>query len=231
MNNKTLKKIATPIFILITAILWITVTFIYGNKFIAYSCVLTCFLFSLLFFKSEKLVLVQVVALLFTCGADVFLILLEGELKTLAMVIFLCAQVCYAIKTLLFANSKRERLIQIILRVSLSIVGGTAVLVVLKAQAQALFVISVIYYVNLILSAVFSFIHFNEGTNQKLTAIGLTLFALCDVTIGFDFLIDIFSLSSKSFLYKLTHLPFSLVHLFYYPSQTLLSLSVLTKSK
>jgi hypothetical protein len=232
MNNREkAKNIIAPSFVFVMTALWIIIVFISSNRYIAYAGVVACFAFSLLFINRTNLVLVQVLAFAFTVIADFFLILLEGEHKTIAMLSFLIAQGFYALKTLLYAKSKREKRVQLILRLALSIVGGALVFIVLKSQAQALFVISVVYYVNLILSVIFSYMHFKGGKNQKLTAIGLSLFSLCDITIGFDFLIDIFSLGASSLIYKIVSLPINLVHFFYYPSQTLLAVSVLTKNK
>ncbi|MBQ3234773.1 MAG: hypothetical protein IJA97_01270 [Clostridia bacterium] len=230
IKSEKVKNAVALSFTLIMAVLWVIIVFVSGNKYLTYASVLTCAIFALINFSKEKSVVFQILAFAFTLVADFFLMILEGSYKTVAMSTFLIAQIFYALKILLYARSKAEKRLQIVLRGTLSVIGGLAVFIVLRENTEALFVISVIYYINLILSAVFAYIHFDKGCEQKLTAIGLTLFALCDITIGFDFLIDIFSLGKTSVLYKINHLKISLVHVFYYPSQTLLSLSVL-KSK
>lgn len=233
-NFWTAKNVSLVVFILIQFSIWLKLIFDYGEwgTYLSYGTVVFCFVYSLFFLGKQKDSIFQSGAFFFTCIADYFLILLGGQNKTLAMCAFLCAQIFYACRVYLLAKSEKEKRLQILLRVSLGVVGAVATFVVLKEKTEALFVISVVYYVQLLLSMVFSFLHFKDGLSAKLLAIGLLSFALCDISIGFDFLIGIFSLGEESILYFIVHkMPVSMVTLFYPPSQTLLCASAKVSNK
>ena len=188
---------------------------------VSYGIIISCFVTSLIFVKKETQALLQCGALFFTCIADYFLILI-GKHRLIAMCFFLTVQLFYAARTLFLTKSRKERLVNVILRLGASAFGAALVFMVLGEKAEALFVISLIYYVNLLISVVFAFLHFKEN---NLLAIGLLLFSLCDLTIGLNELIDIFSLTSDHIVYKIVHVPIALESVFYHPSQILLSVS------
>ena len=242
------KAIAfTTLFAIIEAALWITAPAVGvpSDKYFLFSSVALAFIFAAALFidtarknlssPSFKPTLshalgcgraMQFTALLFTLFADYLLILKDGERKTLAMVFFLIAQMAYAMKTLRFATSEKERRLHTVSRLSLSFIGAVVTLLVLGKDCEALFVISVVYYINLIISMVVAFIHSRSG-EALITGIGLLLFALCDISIGFYFLIDIFSLGTGDFIYDfITSVP-SFVYIFYPPSQAVLTISAL----
>lgn len=219
------KKILFIAFLVAQCIIWIVLLFANLSWYteLSYATVVFCFVFSLLFLKKGKDGVFQSIAFFFTCIADYFLVLLGGENKTLAMCAFLCAQIAYACRVYLLSKNDKEKRLQILFRVIFGVIGASAVFIVLREKTEALFVISVVYYVQLLLSMIFSFLHFKDGLSVKLLAIGLLSFALCDISIGFDFLIDIFSLGEESILYYIVYkMPVSMVALFYPPSQTLL---------
>lgn len=241
------EYIITSVFIAAELAIWIILLggFSGTHKYFAYGGVLLCLLFSSVLASvppyekrlteapikfMERGRVLQLGAFIFTALADLFLILLEGRNKTLAMVFFLTAQIFYALRVLRFFESKRARRAVVYIRIALSLVGAAAVFAVLGAKTEALFVISVVYYVNLVFSLILSVIC-HSSTEAKITAIGLLSFALCDISIGFDFLIDIFSLTEGNFIYDLMHSPIHFVDLFYPPSQTLLAVSVLKEHK
>jgi hypothetical protein len=142
------------------------------------------------------------------------------------MVFFLIAQAAYAMKTLRFATSEREKRLHAVLRLSFSIIGAAATLLILGKDCEALFVISVVYYANLLISMVISFVH-SRSKEALITGIGLLLFALCDISIGFDFLIDIFSLGEGDLIFDFMEKSPSFVYIFYPPSQAVLAISAL----
>jgi len=197
-----------------------------GRHYLFYAFILLCFVTSLVFLEKDRDRILQSIALFFTACADFFLILLQGEYKTLAMVFFLCAQVAYVLRTLGFAEGKKEKIVNLSVRAGLSVAIAVVTACLLWQDAQLpLYLISVVYYANLLVSIFFSFLHIKEGKPILLTAIGLLLFACCDVSIGFDFMIDIFALSKGNFIYDLMHSGVSFVAIFYPPSQALLAVS------
>ena len=96
--------------------------------------------------------------------------------------------------------------------------------IVLGDGADALSMISMFYYANLVLNAIFAYIRFK---NSPMLAIGLTLFILCDTVIGLSSLKHYFPIDKSSLFYKILHPGFDLGWAFYLPSQALLSASLL----
>lgn len=221
------SRFAFYFFILAQGAIWGVLLFadIGWHKYLAYANVALCFAYSFAFLRKENHTILQCGAFACTCVADFFLILLEGAYKTTAMFFFLGAQLLYAVRVFLLCEGQKEKSLQIWLRIAASAASLICLLAVLKEDAQLLFAVSLVYYVNLVISLIFAFIHWKQGISVRLLAVGLLCFACCDLSIGFDFLIDIFSLGESSFLYFITHLPISFVTLFYPPSQTLLCLS------
>lgn len=227
MLQKTGRRLLFPFFIvqfclwLIQVFKWITPT-----RYFSYAAIILCFLYALLLWKNEAHTLLQIGACFFTLYADYFLILLQARQQTLAMSAFLIAQLFYACRVFLLASSKQEKICQLLLRAVLSAGIVLAAVVVLQESVNALIVLSVVYYVQLLCSVAFAFLHFKENIHVKLLAIGLLCFALCDLSIGLEFLTELFHLQAGNFIYELSRAPISFVSLFYPPSQTLLCVSV-----
>ena len=98
-------------------------------------------------------------------------------------------------------------------------------IIVLKEKTDALSLISLFYYANLIMNIVFAFMQTKKST---IFAIGLLLFAMCDFFIGLSVMADSYlQLSAENLLYKLNDLDFNFAWLFYVPSQACIALSLL----
>ena len=95
---------------------------------------------------------------------------------------------------------------------------------VLQASTDALALVSMVYYVNLILNLLFSFLQFRK---QPLLSVGFLLFLLCDTVIGLNMLDAYLPISRESLLYAVIDPGFNLAWAFYLPSQTLLAISLL----
>ncbi len=225
--QKTGKRLFFPFFIVLFC-LWVIQVFelITPTRYFSYTAVLLCFLYVLTLWKNETHTLLQIAASFFTLHADYFLILLQAQQQTLAMVLFVIVQGFYAYRTLLLAETKKEKVCNLTLRAAGSALGILATVLVLGKAVNATYILSVVYYIQLLLSVVFSFLHFRKDIHARLLAIGLLCFALCDLSIGFEVLTDIFALQSGNLIYELSHAPISFVSLFYPPSQTLLCISV-----
>ena len=194
---------------------------------IYYGIIVASFLTSLVFLKKDARALLQLGALLFTCLADYCLIMEYGT-KLGGMWFFFIVQLFYAARTLLLAKGKKERILNLSIRVIFSALIVFIAYMVLGERLETLFVLAVVYYVNLLISIVFSFLHFK---GNELLAIGLLLFACCDIFVGFQELIDVFSIPSDTFFYKLVFPSFKIEAIFYCPSQALLSFSALKRTK
>ncbi len=191
------------------------------NDLVYYGLILSCFISAAMFLCKNVQSYLQVGALYFTCIADFCLILGQGDNVT-GICFFFVVQLFYAARTLLLTDNKRERIVNVSVRAGFCVLLVTAVAVVFGEEIQPLFVMSVLYYANLLVNIVFSFLHFK---GNELLCIGLVLFALCDTALGFKEIAGIFGISKDSIFYQMFHPPFALEAAFYCPSQALLAYS------
>lgn len=215
-----MKKISKYIFLISEFILFVLIFTLKGkaSTIVSFLSIINPFLYSLSFNKSKEVVMTNI-ALFFTVISDLFLVIIEPTYKDIAMISFNIVQICYFLRLLLLSNNKIRDLI---IRIALIVFVVIITILVLKDKTDFLSIISMIYYINLILNLVYSFINFKVS---PLFAIGLLLFICCDTLIGFDNLSGYLSINESSFIYKLNHLNFNLAWVFYVPSQTLISLS------
>ena len=121
------------------------------------------------------------------------------------------------------------RKIHLVVRLSLTVVLVAVSFIVLGDSIDALAVVSLIYYANLLTSMIFAP---REKRGGKLLCVGLVLFALCDINVGLSVLHDLYGgFAEGSFLYWLTHSGVDLAWIFYIPSQTIIPLTLLTREK
>ena len=225
------KRIILPsivaVYLLVEAVLGYLMHTTAHFSLFAYSSVVLAFLMNLLFFRPEKRNISTVVALLFTLGADFFLVVLN-ENYTFAMVLFSVAQLAYAAR-IYFESGDTLR------RVTLFVRGGVAVLsillplVILGDGADALAVISVFYFGQLILNCTFAFINSRRG--GLILPIGLVLFLACDIFVGFGNLGGYLPIERDTIFWWMAHPPINMAWVFYLPSQALLGISCMTAVK
>lgn len=188
--------------------------------------VLACLFSVVLYTKTSEYALTQI-ALFFTVIADLFLVVL-GSHREIAMVSFSFTQICYFLRIYLAQNSKKERIVHLSVRGAFTIFALILTVVVLKEKTDFLSLVSLFYYANLLMNVIYSYMELKKSI---LFPIGLTLFALCDLFIGFGALDELYmSIEKGTLLYWLSNPGFNLAWLFYVPSQALLSLS-LAKTK
>ena len=186
--------------------------------------ILACLFCAVLAERSRQYAFTQA-ALVCTVCADFFLVWSQPIKQLPAMVFFLCAQTAYAARLYLLA-SKTERRVQLISRVVLCAVIVIVTLAVLGQNADALAIVSMLYYAQLFLNVVFAFAKFRS---RAVLAIGFLLFLLCDTVIGLDLINGYLPIPPDALLYKIIRPGFNLAWVFYLPSQVLLSLSLLPR--
>ena len=173
------KIIASAVFLSVQFIFWLAVI-ITGNEFFA-SVALSCAFALIAFSKTKSYLLIQL-GLVFTVIADVFLVLCDPIIQLPAMLSFSVTQICYFLKLYFETKSKTEKYVHISLRAVATVAVIIAAIAVLKGTTDALSIVSMFYYANLIVNAVFAFVHFRKS---PAFAIGLLLFVLCDTIVGF----------------------------------------------
>lgn len=189
--------------------LWLSVS--------SYAAILLCFAYALSFWRSgDRCILL---GLLFTVGADYFLVICDPVQRLWGMVMFLCAQTCYAIA--LSAVVKGRGWL-----VARGVVTGIALavtVIVLGENCDALALVSLCYYGNLIMNMVTAFSGFG---GKKLLPWAFVLFLLCDTVIGLQVAAGSYlPIGEETLLYRLIFTDFNLAWFFYLPSQVMIALS------
>ena len=93
----------------------------------------------------------------------------------------------------------------------------------MKENTDALALISLAYYANLVMNIVVSFTLLHKN---KLLPIGFVLFLLCDTVIGLQMASGVYlNIQEGSMLHNMIFVGFNLAWFFYLPSQVLIALS------
>ena len=194
-----------------------------ASVIISFISIVLAFGFSIIFLNFKNKNFFIQLALFFTVGADICLVLCQPIQQSVGMLFFSFAQLVYFCKLLYETPSKKVRLANLISRCVAIVLVQALTLIVVGAKADFLALISMFYYTNLILNIVFAFFNFKQN---PYFAIGMVLFALCDTIIGLNVAIGTYIyVPETSFLYQLAFSPFNWAWLFYLPSQTLISIS------
>lgn len=219
--------ITTTIFILVQAVLFVLVFTTNGtlHKIACFGCVINPFAYSFKFLSKDKISIYTQIGLLGTVFADLFLVVINPQIKEVAMIFFSITQICYFLRLLSLTKHKKTHIILCVVYV-VAIIAIT--IIVLKSKTDFLSIISMFYYANIILNVVYAFAFFKES---PLFAIGMLLFLLCDTLIGLDVAGGAYiSISETSAISRLLSLPFNLAWVFYVPSQALIALSLNKRS-
>lgn len=187
------------------------------------SVVLAC-LFCVVFAEKSASYFLTQLALIFTVGADYFLVYRTDMLQLPAMLCFSVVQIAYFLRLYFEDGSRTRRRVHVILRAALSLAALTVTVAMLGRTCDAVALVSMFYYVNLILNAVFAFASFGKN---PIFAIGLLLFILCDTVIGLSMIDAYLPVAQDSLLYHVLSPGFDLAWAFYLPSQALLAVSLL----
>ena len=158
-----------------------------------------------------------------TLAADYFLIIAE-DAQLEGVLCFIVVQLLYCFY-LIFSESRiGVCTFNTTLRIALSVLLVVFAFALLGEDTDTLSIVSVIYYANLISNIVFAFM---LGKGNRLFAVGLVLFAMCDLCIGMQVLSeDYLDNNALSFFYSdMLNLPW----VFYQPSQVLIALSLFFK--
>lgn len=214
-NNK--HKMLPALFLLTETVLYGLILTSGGKLLIwsEYISIILCFLFSLFCFQKPLLI----GGLALTLCADFCLVICDPIQQLWGMVFFLGAQCLYAILL------HRQRLPRGLLaaRIGLSVAVEAVAVAILGENVDALALVSMLYYVNLIMNMICAFVRFR---NNRLLAVGFMLFILCDTVIGLQVAAGGYlPIAEGSWLHSLIFSGFHLSWFFYLPSQVLIALS------
>lgn len=193
------------------------------NSFQYTSVALAC-AFCLIFAEKSRSYVFTQLALIFTLGADYFLVYHTTPIQLEGMICFCFAQAAYFLRIYFEDENMLRRRVHIILRALLSLGAMLGTYIVLGKASDPVAIISVFYYANLILNLIFSFISFKKA---PIMAIGFLCFLLCDTFIGLANIGPYLTLPEGSLLEKILNPGFDPSWAFYVPSQALLAMSLL----
>ena len=220
--NQLFKKISVVCFLIAEAILYYFILTAGGQTLVitSYLSIILCFLFALQGLKRNPFV---VAGLACTVGADFCLVVCDPIQRLWGMFFFLGAQTLYAI----YLHQKQKNNIILLIRILLTAVAVLVAVLVLKENLDALALVSVCYYANLIMNMIAAF---TQWRGNKLLPIGFVLFILCDTIIGLQVASGGYlPIAEGSWLHNLIFSGFNASWMFYLPSQVLIALCSLRK--
>jgi len=189
---------------------------------VSYAAVLLAFAFCFLSARKSATYALSQLALLFTLAADYILVLHPEYSKLLAMLFFSVVQLAYGARLLLEAEGRRPRAVQAGVRAALSLLAVLLTLLVVGEAADALALVSMFYFANLLWNAALALLAWRRSPTL---ALGLVLFVLCDLFVGLSMLDAYLPIAEGTLLAWMASPPINMAWVFYIPSQTLLSLS------
>lgn len=176
--------------------------------------IVICFLYALLCGKQKSVI----IGLACTVAADFCLVICAPAEQLWGMVFFLTAQTAYAIGL----HSQVKNRCLVILRLAAILLAVILTVAVLGDGTDALALISLCYYANLILNIAAAFFNFQK---DPVLPIALVLFLLCDTVVGLQVASGSYlAIREDSALYRLIFMDFNLAWFFYLPSQVLIAL-------
>lgn len=191
---------------------------------LSYASIVISALFCLLLFTKSPSYYYTQLGLLFTLGADYFLVLLSPRNQLWGMIFFCGTQICYFLRLYSLHASRRARVAHLTARVSLTAIALLLTVLVLGENADILSLVSLFYYANLIMNLIVSFTQIKIA---PLFPIALLLLLMCDTVIGLQVMADSYLQGfAESAIYPLLYPDFNLAWVFYLPSQALIPLSL-----
>ncbi len=192
-------------------------------RWVSFLSIVLCFLYGLICNGKETRLMIA--ALFFTVCADFCLVLCQPIEQLWGMVFFAFAQVCYC--HYLHRNTPNKP--SLVIRFLLSVAAIVACFAVLGKQTDGLAVISVFYYIHLIMNLVDSVL---KRKTERLLPYAFILFLLCDTVIGLQVMsASYLPIAEDSLIYRILFCDFNLAWLFYLPSQVLIALSAQKHTK
>jgi hypothetical protein len=222
MMNKLTVKIITIIYLLLYICIILMdlsqKTFCISSDKIKYFCILFCFFISLLTGKNtlntKDLHLLQL-GLFLTALADLCLIIFNYF--ALGITLFCLVQITYSIR---YKPDSALFTLKFFASILVSIIIGYLIISFFIVKLDILFVIALFYSVCLITSFTRAQKNTYPKPNKYMAACGMLLFLLCDINVGLRNISSLINM--PEFFIAQTY---TLIFIFYLPSQLLLALS------
>lgn len=213
-----LKTIFAAVFLVVELILYALILTTGGDLLVAvsYLAIVGGFLYAVSHVKSgDRLI---ILGLLCTLLADWFLVVCSPIEQLWGMICFLGAQTAYALR---LHGQKPSRLL-LILRGGVTVLAVVIAVAVLGEKTDALALVSICYYANLIVNIVAAWANWKQN---RLFAPALVLFLLCDTVIGLQMAAGVYlPIEAGTWLHEILFMDFHLSWFFYLPSQVMIAL-------
>ena len=184
-----------------------------------YALVILCFAFACGHRNETADGLLSLLALLFTAGADFFLVALREEQWLPGMAVFCVAQLCWAVRLALMEDGQRRIGHGLVWAFTCGMMLIVAILLV--RGTDALLLLSAVYASLLLTTVVFGWL----TPQNMLFTLGMTLFLGCDLFVAVNNAVLYVDMNAHPLLKALHDIPFNMMWAFYGPSQMLLALS------
>lgn len=226
LKGKFKYIVFSSVFVFIEIILSIMLQVTEGREYQLYSvlAIAGACLFHFAFFSLSKDYVLTQIGLICTLCADYFLVWSVPQHRLTAMAFFSVTQIAYFLRIYFSDENMKRKKLHLTLRLISLLLIIIVTLCILNENTDALALVSMTYYVNLIFNMVFAFAEFKK---HMVFAVGLLLFICCDTVVGLSMLDSYLVIPNDSLMYKLINPGFNLAWVFYVPSQVMISLSLL----
>lgn len=202
----------------------------YNAKFslFSYICIISSCMFCAVVSDGSRSWLFTQLGLIGTVGADFFLVFLPIQRRVPGLIFFCMAQTAYFLRIYFEERSRTRRKIHLAVRGAASAIALIITPVVLGSRLDAVALISVFYYANLICNVIFAFMNFKQS---GVFALALLAFILSDTLLGFQSLSSYFLIPRGSFIFYAVQIGKRIFYPLYILSQVTIPLSVVFRKK
>ena len=207
-------------------ILFVYLMYNVAFSFFSYVCVISSCLFCAVLSDGSRSWLFTQLGLIGTVGADLFLVFLPVQQRTAGMVFFCGTQIFYFLRIYSEDENETRKRVNLILRSVASVAMLIITPLVLGSRIDAVSMLSMFYYTNLVCNVLFAFLNFKSSA---LFALALLAFMLSDTLLGFQYLSDYFLIPRGSFIYYAIFFGKKICYPFYILSQMLIPISMVSR--
>ena len=231
-KKKLLKIILTGLFLITETVLFgVIIRHEFLNEYLApvrYGTVVLCGIAALLILVCERQRegLFLFIAMLFTAGADWFLVV-KDESYALAIGLFFGAQVFHFLR--LSAAREKGKVISLLIRLLLSLLFAEGVSLVLSEKLLSIIqgeniivLLGGLYFIELLMNTVDAGILIKRDRRFVMTMVGFILFILCDISVGLNGMSGAWGISRET-----ANFAADMIWVWYLPSQVLIVLSAM----
>lgn len=195
------------------------------KSILCYSCVVACFVFSLLFIGKDTKKILITIALALNVAADYFLVLtLSYKTQLIGVCIFCFIQFAYALYTIYLTKNVWLKLLNVVVRAAVTVVAYFVIQHFLHLETVE--IISLLYAINCLITVIVLLFYIKT---EWILFLGLLLLLICDIFVGLQYgAVDILGITGW-FLEVLKN--YDIAFICYIPGEFLIALSAVWAKK